>query len=152
MMLTRDNPRGAHASRAGVALALGLALGLGACDRLPTEPQPLGARRCELAESLLEGRQAYPVAPERLREALRHAAGPMAASLGGSPSARRLVHALEALLGRNDSPAPESECQRLSTASAALRAAPEDPATLPDRDGIGLVLILVANAIEAREP
>ena len=127
------------------------ALGSASCESLPTEPRlrpTNSAVRCELPASLLIGVHPQPIASDGLRAALRHAAGPLASSFGWSEEVKQLVAALEDLAGTGRTQTPDAECRLLVAATEALAAVPGDPETLPDRDGIRLILILAAKTTQ----
>jgi len=121
---------------------------LGACDakdpREPFAPVP-----CLLPAALVGAVQPQPFSPEALRPALLHAAGAMTSDLGTGESADTLRRALgdlgQAFAGRNF----DTECRLVLIAWGALSELPDTPETLPDRDGIRLILALAARALEA---
>ena len=125
-----------------------LVLVLGACDaknpREPFAPVP-----CLLPAALVGAVQPQPFSPTALRPALLHAADPMTSTLGTGASADTLRRALDDLgqsfTGNNF----DTECRLLVIAWDALSELPDTPETLPDRDGIRLILALAARALEA---
>jgi hypothetical protein len=85
--------------------------------------------------------------PDALRSALRHVAGPLAASLGSESQALSLARTAAELgeaLGTEES---TGTCQLVSDVEVALSAFPEEAATLPDRAAIRLILMVAARAV-----
>ncbi len=76
----------------------------------------------------------------------------MASALGSSEQVTQIMRAMEGIASRAGSPTTDSACRLLIVAGNALDALGDNPATLPDRDGIRLVLILAAGVIQARAP
>ena len=129
---------------AGLFLPL---LVLGACD--PKTPAPFEPQPSLLPAALVEAVQPQTFTPLALRPALLHAAGPMTADFGTGASADTLRRALgdlgQSFVGNNF----DTECRVLVIAWDALSELPNTPETLPDRDGIRLILALAARALEA---
>ncbi len=142
-----------RASR-GAALVFGLlAVGGVACEsNLTQPPDPLHAVKCEPPAALLAGAQPQPLALGALHAAFLHAAGPMASALGSSEQVSQLTQAMEAMAAQDGSWALDTACRLVIVASNALTAMADNPETLPDRDGVRLVLILAAGVIEAGRP
>ena len=135
------------------ALCVGLlTLGTGACSSNLTQSDPLGAERCDPPAALLASAGSQPFTLEALHDAAVHAAGPMASALGSSDEVRQLVRAMEGIATRDGSHATDTACRLVIVAGNALDALGNDPATLPDRDGIRLVLILASGVIQAHAP
>lgn len=137
----------------GAALAFGLlALGGGACDSNLTQPDPLHAVKCEPPATLLAGVHPQPFALGAIHAAFLHAAGPMASALGSSEQVSQLTQATREMAAQDGPTALDTACRLLIVASNALTAMADNPETLPDRDGIRLVLMLAAAAIQAGRP
>jgi len=128
MALTCRAPRRSP-SVAGLLL---LALVLAACD--PKTPAPFAPEPCLIPSALVEVVQPQSFTPTALRPALLHAAGPMTSALLG-----------QSFTGNNF----DTECRLVVIAWDALSELPDTPETLPDRDGIRLILALAARALEA---
>ena len=143
MALTCRAPRRSP-SVAGLLL---LALVLGACDS--KIPEPFAPEPCLLPAALVGAVQPQPFSPVALRPALLHAAGPMTSALGTGASADTLRRVLgdlgQSFAGNNF----DTECRLVVIAWDALSELPDTPETLPDRDGIRLILALAARALEA---
>jgi hypothetical protein len=71
----------------------------------------------------------------------------MAAALGSDKLTAELVRATAQLGNDLGTRSEDTECRVLKLAAAALERLPDDPATRPDRDVIGLVLTLAAHAL-----
>ncbi len=143
MALTCRAPRRSP-SVAGLLL---LALVLAACD--PKTPAPFAPEPCLIPSALVEVVQPQSFTPTALRPALLHAAGPMTSALGTGASADTLRRVLgdlgQSFAGNNF----DTECRLVVIAWDALSELPDTPETLPDRDGIRLILALAARALEA---
>lgn len=133
-------------------LWVGLTLATGACSSNLTQFNPLGAERCDPPPALLAGVDPHQFTLVALHDAVLHAAGPMASALGSSDEVRRVVKAMEGIAARDESQATDTACRLVIIAGNALDALGDDPATLPDRDGIRLVLVLAAGVIRADAP
>jgi hypothetical protein len=131
---------------AAVALAL-LALGTGACSDNITEPVRFDAVQCTPEPSLLVGAIWQPFAFSALHAAFLHAAGPMATALGSTEQVDQIKQAMGDMPLPDDAKSKDTACRLLSVANSALVAMPNNPETLPDRDGIRLVLILAAGVL-----
>lgn len=139
-------------SALGVALAVGLlTLGVTACTSDITQPELFFAVKCEPPALLLAGANSPPFAFGALHEAFRHAAGPMTLALGSSEKVNQLKRALDGLARQEKPETLDTSCRLLQVASEVLASLPNNPETLPDRDGIRLVLILAARAVKAEQ-
>jgi hypothetical protein len=88
-----------------------------------------------------------------LRAALQHASTKMTAVLGEDELTDELRDALAILGTETDGPTlHDTHCRLVVIASAALRRMPDTPETQPDRDGIHLVLALLAYALITEKP
>lgn len=135
------------------ALCAGLlTLGTGACSSNLTQSDPLQAERCDPPAAILASAGSPPFTLQALHDAVVHAAGPMASALGSSDEVRQIVRAMEGIAARDGSLATDTACRLLIVAGNALDALDNDPATLPDRDGIRLVLVLASGVIQAHAP
>lgn len=143
--------RSAHARYRALALAL-CACAAGACDSNILDPDALNAVTCEPPAGFVAEVSAAPLNIASLAElqpALLHAAGPMAAALGSSEQVRQLTQAITAMAQSSSPAALDTACRLLIVASRALAAMPDTPETLPDREGIYLVLLLTAGFTKA---
>jgi hypothetical protein len=125
-----------------------LLVAMAACDSNVLGPEALSARRCDPPPMLIAGAQPQPFALGALREALLHAAGPMTAALGSSSEVDQLRKAMNGMANQDDR-VTDTACRLIFVASDALTALPPSPETLPDRDGIRLVLMLAAGVVKA---
>lgn len=141
--------------KTGCALGL-IALASWACDgdltQLDPDPDPFRPVGCQPPARLLAGVPAATFGMEALRPALEHVAGPMASALGNSEQIRELIKATQALSAPDGPVAVDTGCRLLIFASRALAELPDTPETLPDREGIHLVLMMLAAAIKAETP
>ncbi|HEY6209296.1 MAG TPA: hypothetical protein VIW28_09560 [Gemmatimonadales bacterium] len=124
-----------------------LALGAGACSENITEPVRFDAVVCVPDPALLVDAIRQPFAFSALHAAFLHAAGPMASALGTSEQVDQLSQSMEEMPLPDDKKSMDTACRLLSVANSALKAMPNKPETLPDRDGIRLVLMLAAGVL-----
>jgi hypothetical protein len=125
-----------------------LGLILTACDGSLVSPeQQLDPEPCQRLAQVAAGVPAEVPIPAALRSALMHAAGPMALGLPEGAATAALVSATTELGMGLDALSGDSECRALISADAALERIPDDPASLPDRTGIRLVLDVAARAL-----
>jgi hypothetical protein len=88
-----------------------------------------------------------------LRLALQHASVKMTAVLGEGELTNELRESMAILGTETDGPTlHDTHCRLVVIASAALRRMPNTAETQPDRDGIHLVLALLANALVTEKP
>ena len=138
-------------SQAALVLAL-LSVGATACESNLTQPDPLTAVPCEPPAMLLSVGNSQPFALGELHAAFLHAAGPMASALGSSDQVDQLILAMQQMARLDGSHAVDTVCRLLRLTSNALAALPDSPETLPDREGIRIVLMLAASALKPRQP
>jgi hypothetical protein len=132
-------------------VALGLAMA--ACDGGPLSPEAMTAEPCRVPDAVASTLVWLPFAPDALRPALLHAAGPMSWALGSDKLTGELVQATAQLGSDLGTRSADTECRVLKLAAAALARLPDDPATRPDRDVISLVLTLAAHSLaQERKP
>jgi hypothetical protein len=125
-----------------------LALALAACHTdSGFGPDPFLPQPCRVPPALLNIVAPQEFSPEGLRPALVHSAGVMAAVLGDSPMAADLRRGIANLSQDFGDQAADTECRVLLIASEALALMEDDPATLPDREGIRIILGLAAQAV-----
>jgi hypothetical protein len=124
-----------------------LALGAGACSDNITEPARFDAVQCDPDPALLVGAIRQPFAFSALHAAFLHAAGPMASAIGSSEQVDQLKRSMAEMPLPDDKKSMDTACRLLSVANSALKAMPNNPETLPDRDGIRLVLMLAAGVL-----
>jgi hypothetical protein len=134
-------------------VAAPLLIVLGACDSAVTAPQAFDEARCAVPADLAASVYAHQFASASLRPALQHAAGPMASVLGEGALTNELRESMS-ILGNEANAARlhDTHCRLVVIASAALRRLPDTPETRPDRDGMHLVLALLANALVTEKP
>jgi hypothetical protein len=133
-------------------LAAPLLLVLAACDSL-TPTQAFDEERCEVPAALAGAVDAHSIPSTALRPALQHASVKMTAVLGEGELTNELRDAI-AILGTETDGAKlhDTHCRLVVIASTALQRMPDTPETQPDRDGIHLVLALLANALVTEKP
>ncbi len=124
-----------------------LGLMLVACDGSPLAPEAFVPEPCIVPAEIVASISPQPFPPAALHSALLHAAGPMTSALGSGMLTTELAKATTQLGQGLQSRAGDTECRVLELASTALARLPDDPAVLPDREGIRLVLALAARAI-----
>lgn len=118
-----------------------------------TAPKAFNEERCAVPVALAQSVYTHSFSSASLRPALQHAAGPMASVLGDGELTNELREAIAILGKETDGPTlHDTHCRLVVIASAALRQLPDTPETLPDRDGIQLVLALLANALVTEKP
>jgi hypothetical protein len=148
--------RGTARSFAGIRrlwLLAALMLVLGACDSAVTAPKAFNEERCAVPLALAQSVYTHSFPSTSLRPALQHAAGPMASVLGEGQLTNELRESIAILGSTADAPTlHDTHCRLVVIASAALRRMPDTPETLPDRDGMRLVLALLANALVTEKP
>jgi hypothetical protein len=126
---------------------------LAACDSAVTAPKAFNEEQCAVPAALAESVYTHSFPSTSLRSALQHASGPMASVLGEGELTHELREALAILGQETDGPTlHDTHCRLVVIASAALRRMPDTAETLPDRDGIQLVLALLANALVTETP
>jgi len=126
---------------------------LGACDSAVTAPKAFNEDRCQVPTALAQSVYTHSFPSTSLRPALQHAAGPMASVLGEGELTNELRESMAILGSTTDGPTlHDTHCRLVVIASAALRRMPDTPETLPDRDGMKLVLALLANALVTERP
>jgi hypothetical protein len=134
-------------------LAAPLVVVLAACDSAVTAPKAFDEQRCAVPASLASSVYTHAFPSTALRPALQHASGPMASVLGEGELTNELREAIAILGMETDAPTlHDTHCRLVVIASAALRRMPDTAETLPDRDGIHLVLALLANALVTEKP
>ena len=121
--------------------ALILLLALSGCVAEVSTPES-----CAAPASLVSAVNTPPSSTAAMEDALRHAAGPMANALGTEEQVERLRSAMLNAAGRVHEDA-DASCRLLTTAMNLLDSLPNNPATLPDRDGIRMVLALTAKSL-----
>jgi hypothetical protein len=156
--LTKDSigligtPRTLSAARR-LWVAAPLMLVLGACDSAVTAPKAFNEELCQVPAALAQSVYTHQWPSTSLRPALQHAAGPMASVLGEGELTHELRQSIAILGTETDQPTlHDTHCRLVVIASAALRRMPDTAETRPDRDGIQLVLALLANALVTETP
>lgn len=125
-----------------------LLLAVAACKGdSPVAPEAFSRKPCRPPVNLVSMVTGPAFAPSAMRSALLHAAVPMTAALGTGADVQALHDAITIVItdiGVSDN---DGACRLLSIAAGALAALPDTPATLPDRDGIRLILALTAQSL-----
>jgi hypothetical protein len=151
-MDSMSTPR-TFASVRRLLVAAPLMLVLGACDSAVTAPKAFNEELCQVPTALAQSVYTHQFASTSLRPALQHAAGPMASVLGEGELTHELRKSIATLGTETDGPTlHDTHCRLVVIASAALRRMPDTAETRPDRDGIHLVLALLANALVTEKP
>ena len=88
-----------------------------------------------------------PFTPSAMRSALLHAAGQMTPALGTASEVLALRNAITIVAADIGDSNYDGACRLLAIAYGGLKGMPELPATLPDRDGIRLILVLTAQSL-----
>jgi hypothetical protein len=118
-------------------------LAAGSCSD-PLGPEELP---CAVPASLITQVAAQPADNAAIRAALLHAAGPMASALGSPELTATLGETTELVAQALDDGLPLTGCRILARASESLDRLSDDPATLPDREGIRLILAIAAHRL-----
>ena len=125
-----------------------LLLAVVACNgESPVAPEAFSRKPCRPPENLVSMVTGPAFAPTAMRSALLHAAGPMTAALGTGADVQALQDAINIVISDIGVSKYDGACRLLSIAAGALDALPDTPATLPDRDGIRLILALTAQSL-----
>jgi hypothetical protein len=90
-----------------------------------------------------------PFALTDMRSAVPHAADRVTTALGLGADVGTLQGFATALASDVAASRTEDACRHLTSAWNTLKALPDTPATLPDRDGIRLILALTSQAVAA---
>lgn len=121
---------------------------------LATCSDPLGPeeRACSVPPSLqnivaAQTVQSTQPSNSAIRSALMHAAGPMAAAIGASQITAPFIVEAMAAAESLDEGLGRSGCHHVVAAVTHLDNMPDDPATLPDREGIRMILAIAASAL-----
>jgi hypothetical protein len=127
-----------------------LVLVLAACgDQSPVAPHANPVIQCRPPAELTAMVTGAPFAPVAMRSALQHAADKMSTALGGGTDVRALQDAITIVGSDIGASSNDGACRSLTIAYGALKALPDAPETLPDRDEIRLILALTAQALVA---
>ena len=127
-----------------------LVLVLAGCnDQLILAPRPVAPTSCRPPAELTAMVTGQPNALIDMRSPLQHAADKMSTALGLHADAVALRDFTAALVGDIAASRMDDACRHLTSAFGALKALPDTPATLPDRDGIRLILALTSQALAA---
>jgi hypothetical protein len=120
-----------------------------ACDGGPLgveQPGPDPTSSCELPAALLGIGAAPPAEPAAVRAAFAHAATAMSLSLPAGPPLDLLRQSLLVLSqGFGDDEA--RDCRNVGGAWTLFQQVPSTPASLPDREGIELTLVVAARIL-----
>ena len=116
-------------------------------DRSPVAPEGFTRTPCRPPAELVAMVRGQPFAPAAMRSALTHSAGPMNNALGPSEDVRALRDATLIVVTDISASNYDGACRLLAIAGRLLSGLPDTPATLPDRDGIRLILALTAQSL-----
>jgi hypothetical protein len=106
----------------------------------------VGPDACIPPAALVSAVNTPPSSVAAMESALRHAAGPMSDALGTADEVQRLRSTLLDAASQVQG-GPDAACRVIATALGILDSLPPNPATLPDRDGIRMVLALTAKSL-----
>jgi hypothetical protein len=121
---------------------------LAACHgESPIAPEAFSRKPCRPPANLVAMVTGQAFAPAAMRSALLHAAGPMSAPLATGTDVQSLQDAINIVVVDIGASNLDGACRLLSIAAGELAALPDTPATLPDRDGIRLILALTAQSL-----
>lgn len=130
------------------ALLLLPLLALTACgEHSLTDPEGFTRAPCRPPAALVAMVTGQPFVPAEMRSALLHAADPMNRVLGDTRDARALQRAIRLVATHIDATDYDDACRLLGISGTLLAGLPDTPATLPDRDGIRLILALTAQSL-----
>jgi hypothetical protein len=93
-----------------------------------------------------------PFAPAAMISGLLHAADPMSSALEASDDVRALQDAIRVAVNDISASDYDGACRLVTIADGLLAGLPDTPATLPDRDGMRLILALTAQSLAAAMP
>lgn len=136
--------------RVGAPMMRGLLLLLvfaGCSDLSPTAPEAYGRIPCRPPPILTAMVIGEPFAPKAMGSALLHAAGPMSWAPGTTADVTDMRRAILIVASDIDASNNDGACRLLAIAYAELDALPDSPETLPERDGIRLILALTAQSL-----
>jgi hypothetical protein len=124
-----------------------------ACDSMVSAPSAFNEEQCAVPVSLAQSVYGHSFPSTALRPALQHASVKMTAVLGEGELTNELREAIAILGQETDAPTlHDTHCRLVVIASAALRRMPDTLETQPDRDGIHLVLAMLAHALVTEKP
>jgi hypothetical protein len=150
-----DDTAAPRSSRPGLLrwiIAASLVVMLAACDSAVSAPNAFNEERCAVPASLAASVYTHAFPSTALHPALLHAAGPMASVLGEGELTNELRESIKILGSASGPELHDTHCRLVVIASAALRRMADTPETRPDRDGMHLVLALLANALVTEKP
>ena len=145
-------------SRNGLSVCKGLLvpallLAVAACDSAVTAPTAFDENRCVVPVALAQSVYGHSMPSAALRPALLHASVKMTAVLGEGELTNELRESIAILGTAADAPTlHDTHCRLVVIASAALRRMPDTRETQPDRDGIHVILALLAHALVNEKP
>jgi hypothetical protein len=119
---------------------------IGSCSDSPTAPASSSSNPCTPA-ALPAISAADAVAPAVLNDALQDASTRMSAGLGTGAQVQSVQNAIRTVETSIAAPNNSGVCGKITIAADRVDALPDDPASLPDRDAIRLVLALAAQSI-----
>lgn len=135
------------------ALTLLLVVAVTACgDHSLVTPDNITRTPCRPPAALVAMVTGEPFAPAAMRSALLHAADPMNSALGTSADVRALHDAIHIVVTDINASDYDDACRLLTIAGGLLSGLPATPATLPDRDGVRLILALTAQSLTSVIP
>jgi hypothetical protein len=117
------------------------------CGESPTAPPASSLSNPCTPAALPAISAADAVAPADLNSALQDALTRTSAGLGTGANVQAFQDAIRTVTASIDATNNSGVCRKITTASVALNALPDDPASLPDRDAIRMVLALAAQSI-----
>lgn len=134
------------------ALALGLLFGAAACGDSPLGPEGFSRIPCRPPAALVAMVVGEPFAPAAMHSALVHAVDSMSTALESSPDVTGMQDAIRIVATDVTTSNYDGACRLLTIAYGFFVVLPDTPATLPDRDGIRLILALTGQSLAAAMP
>lgn len=130
------------------ALTVLLLVAITACgDHSLAGPSGFTRAPCRPPADLVAMVTGRPFAPTAMRSALLYAAAPMSSALGTTTDVHGLQDAIRIVVTDIDASDYDGACRLLTIAGGFLSGLPATPSTLPDRDGIRLILALTAQSL-----
>jgi hypothetical protein len=122
---------------------------VGCSEASPFAPEAFTRTPCRPPAELMAMITGPAFIPAELQSALLHAAGRMSLALGDDPEVRSLQGAIYGIEQNISVSQHDGACRMLSISADLFKELPNAPSTLPDRDGIRLILALTAHALTA---
>ena len=134
------------------ASALLLLFVVAACGDSPLGPEGFSRIPCRAPAALVAMVVGEPFAPAEMNSALLHAVDPMSTALESSADVTAMQDAIRIVATDVTTWNYDGACRLLTIAYGFFVGLPDTPATLPDRDGIRLILALTGQSLAAAMP